>query len=144
MIVLLCDTSIIQLFTLQSNSYWIFYYSISPHHKYYFLYLKEIHMEIIIGLVIIAGLAYVLTRKKHIDEVNAAPYKVETPEPVVEAAPVVAVAETPAVEPAKPKAAPKAKTPRAPRAKAPAKPKAVPAKPKAPAKPRARKPAAPK
>jgi len=104
-------------------------------------------MEIIIGLVIIAGLAYVLTRKKHIDEVNAAPYKVETPEPVtpvVEAAPVVAVAETPAVEPAKPKAAPKAKTPRAPRAKAPAKPKAVPAKPKAPAKPRARKPAAPK
>jgi FtsZ-interacting cell division protein ZipA len=107
-------------------------------------YLKENQMEIIIGLIVIAGLVFAFTRKKQVEEVNAAPYKVEAP---VEVAPVVeAVAE---VAPVAAAPAPKAKAtakPRATKAKAPAKAKAAPkaAKPKAPAKPRARKPQAPK
>jgi hypothetical protein len=104
-------------------------------------YLKENQMEIIIGLIIVAGLAFVLIRKSQLDEANRgadlpqAPYKVEAPE--------VKVAEV-NPQPVTPPAAPKAKAtakPRATKPKAAAKPKAAP-KAKAPAKPRAKKPAA--
>jgi hypothetical protein len=91
-------------------------------------YLKENQMEIIIGLIIVAGLAFVLIRKSQLDEANRgadlpqAPYKVEAP---VEVAPVV---EAPA---------PKAKAPAKQRT---TKPKAA-AKPKAAPKAKAKKPA---
>lgn len=96
-------------------------------------------MEIIIGLIIVAGIAFYLIRKQ--DEVNApvveqAPYKVETPVAAQEAQwPMVEQV----VQSAKPKKAKEAKAPAA-KAKQPAKakstaqkaPSAKPAKPKKP------------
>lgn len=114
-------------------------------------------MEIVIGLLVVAALAFYLIRKnKEVEtELQATEAsKVEAPvvdlAPVVEAvkveAPVAEEKQWPMVETA-PKAKPRARKPAAPRA--PAKPKAVPAKPtkaKAPAikATPAKKPRAPK
>jgi hypothetical protein len=78
-------------------------------------------MEIIIGLVILAGIAWFFFMRDKKTEV-AVPYKVEAPAPVVEVVPAGTEATMSA-------SAPEATKP----AKAPAKPKAA-AKPKAPAK----------
>lgn len=79
-------------------------------------------MEIILGIAIIALVAYVFTRKKDVVEANDAPYKVEQPVPAGDVAPqpepapeVVAVEGAGAVE--VPAAAP-AKKPRAKKAAA--------------------------
>ena len=93
-------------------------------------------MEIIIGLVILAGIAWFFFMRDKKTEVSAtdkveesvnttAPYKVPepaatTPIPLV----VEAVKPVKAKAPAKPKAPAKAKAPTAPKAKAPAKPRA--------------------
>ena len=64
-------------------------------------------MEIILALVVAAGLVYwFFFRKSEVAAVEVATYKVETPAPVVETpAPVVeAVVETPAKAPRKPRA----------------------------------------
>lgn len=53
-------------------------------------------MEIIVGIAVIALVAYVLTRKKDVAEANeAAPYKVETPVPAGDIAPQPEPATTP-------------------------------------------------
>lgn len=84
-------------------------------------------MEIIVGIAVVAVIGYfVFGRKKEEAVVEAAPYKVETPEAKVEVVNAQPVAEE---KPAKAKKAP-AKKPAAPKAKAPAKAKA-PKKPKA-------------
>jgi len=96
-------------------------------------------MEIILGIAIVALVAYVFTRKKDVSEANDAPYKVEQPVPAGDVAPqpepvVVAVegagvvevpAEAPVEAPAKKPRAKKAaaitaapKKPRAKKAKA--------------------------
>ena len=85
-------------------------------------------MEIIIGLVVLVALGFFVFRTKKVEVVDAVPYKVETPAPVVE--------EAPAKKPRKPRA-PKVEV-------APAKVKAVKsvAKKAAPKKETAKKPAA--
>jgi len=60
-------------------------------------------MEIILGIAIVALVAYVFTRKKDVSEANDAPYKVEMPVPAGDVAPqpepvVVAVEGAGAVE----------------------------------------------
>lgn len=98
-------------------------------------------MEIILGIAVIALVAYVLTKKKDVTDANeAAPYKIEQPVPAGDVAPqpeptpveVVAVEGAGAVEVT---AAPVEAPAKKPRAKKPAAPKAE----KAPAKPRATK-----
>lgn len=97
-------------------------------------------MEIIIGIAVIALVAYVLTRKKDVAEANeAAPYKVDAPAqdqmvavgepPATVVMPVegAGVVEVPAEAPAKKPRAKKAAAPKA-TAKAPAKPRAKKAK----------------
>lgn len=99
---------------------------------------KEKNMEIIVGIAVVAVIGYfVFGRKKEEAVVEAAPYKVETPEAKVEVVNAQPVAEE---KPAQAKKAPAKKpaAPKAAKAKAPAKPKAA-AKPKAPRKPKAPK-----
>jgi hypothetical protein len=99
-------------------------------------------MEIIVGIAIVALVAYVFTRKKDVSEANDAPYKVEMPvpagdvapqpEPVVVAVEGAGIVEVPAEAPVAveaPAKKPRAKKPAAPKAeKAPAKPRATKAK----------------
>ncbi len=95
-------------------------------------------MEIILGIALIAIVAYVLTRKKDVSAANEAPYKVETPVPAGDVAPqpepvVVAVEGAGAVEvPAEAPVEAPAKKPRAKKAAAitaaPKKPRAKKAK----------------
>jgi monoamine oxidase len=101
-------------------------------------------MEIIVGIAVIALVAYVLTRKKDVADANeAAPYKVETPVPAGDVAPQPEPATTPiplvplAVEGAGAVEVPAEAPAKKPRAKKPAAPKAGTTK--APAKPRAKK-----
>ena len=100
-------------------------------------------MEIIIGLVILGGIAWFFFMRNDKKTEVSAPYKVETPAPVVEAIPAGTEATMaasapevakPAKAPAKPKAAAKPKAPAKTAAKAPAKAPAKTAK--APAKPK--------
>jgi hypothetical protein len=97
-------------------------------------------MDIVIGLVIIAGIAfYIFRNKKVVEEASSpAPYKIEAPEAKVEVvnAQPVAKEEAKPAKAAKPKAPAKAKAPRAAKPKAPSL-KVV--KAKAPRKPRAPK-----
>lgn len=102
-------------------------------------------MDIVIGLVIIAGIAfYVFRNKKVVEEASSpAPYKVEAPVDPIKDYADIALAQTP-VQEAKPVEATKAKAPAKAKAKAPraAKPKAPSlkvVKAKAPRKPRAPK-----
>ena len=102
-------------------------------------------MEILVGLVVIAGLGYLAWKKSSGSTAKAeeteAPYKVEVAPVIVTApkaeapAPVVEVATTPAAKPAK------AKKPKAPAIKAKPKAEAVAkeTKPKAPKKPKSLK-----
>jgi hypothetical protein len=103
-------------------------------------------MDIVIGLVIIAGIAfYVFRNKKVVEEASSpAPYKVEAPVDPIKDYADIAIAQRP-VQEAKPVKATKAKAPA--KAKAPrvAKPKApslkvvkakVPRKPRAPKTPK--------
>ena len=97
-------------------------------------------MDIVIGLVIIAGIAfYVFRNKKVVEEASSpAPYKIEAPEVKVE----VVNAQPVAKEESKPANATKAKAPakaRAPRAAKPKAPSLKVVKAKAPRKPRAPK-----
>lgn len=95
-------------------------------------------MEIILGIAIVALVAYVFTRKKDVSEANDAPYKVEMPVPAGDVAPqpepvVVAVEGAGAVEvPAEAPVEAPAKKPRAKKAAAitaaPKKPRAKKAK----------------
>jgi monoamine oxidase len=100
-------------------------------------------MEIILGIAIVALVAYVFTRKKDVVEANDAPYKVEQPIPAGDIAPQPEPATTPipfvplAVEGAGAVEVPAEAPAKKPRAKKPAAPKAETTK--APAKPRAKK-----
>lgn len=94
-------------------------------------------MELVIGLVIVAGLVWFFVFRQKEDVASAlAPYKVETPEPVppsltkpvvesvIESAPIVPVVEQPAAKVKKP-AKPKAKTPAKPATKPATKPAVI-------------------
>jgi len=95
-------------------------------------------MEIIIGLLLVAGLAFYLIRKNkevesELQANESVPYKVETPvvevAPVIEAPVVEAVkVETPVVEEKQWPMVETAAKPKSRKPRAPAKPKAVPAK----------------
>ena len=95
-------------------------------------------MELLIGLAVLAGLFYLVNKAvtKKTDDAEAAPYKVETPEPVAPAATVEVVKEEVAVklrQPGTPKKPPAPKKPavkktavKKPAAKKPATKKAAP------------------
>ena len=100
-------------------------------------------MDIVIGLVIIAGIAfYVFRNKKVVEEASSpAPYKIEAPVDPIKDYADIALAQNP-VQEAKPVKATKAKAPakaRAPRAAKPKAPSLKVVKAKAPRKPRAPK-----
>ena len=85
-------------------------------------------MEYIVGIAVIAAIAFLLTRKKEEQVVEAAPYKVETPEAKVEAVNAQPVEAAPVAKPAKKAPAKKASTKAPAKAKAPAKKPAAKAK----------------
>lgn len=96
-------------------------------------------MEIILGIAILALVAYVFTRKKDVAEANAeeAPYKVEVQPAVTEAADVTAVYIAPEAAATTPIPLVVEAPAKKPRAKKPAAIKA-PAKPRAPRTPKAK------